>query len=66
MRYITVTPAYGRDYKAKAEVLKAWDEGADFRVQDPFLSGYMNKDDKPAGSQVSIRFARLTKICVIR
>lgn len=28
--WITVMPAYGRDYKNKAEALKDWDEGKDF------------------------------------
>lgn len=29
--WITVEPAYGRDYKNKAEALADWDGGKDFR-----------------------------------
>lgn len=30
MSNLSATPAYGRDYKSKAEVLKDWNEGKDF------------------------------------
>lgn len=41
MRYVTATPAYGVDYTSAKAVRAAWNEGRDFRVQDPFLSGYV-------------------------
>ncbi len=30
MQFFEVTPAYGRDYKTKAEVVAAWNDGKDF------------------------------------
>jgi hypothetical protein len=64
---MTLTPAYGRDYKSKAAVQKDWDSGKDFIVNQ-FGNRYdgkpMNKQDaKAAGmSSVMIRFHNLTKI----
>jgi hypothetical protein len=29
-KFYELTPAYGRDYKTKAEVIKAWEDGKDF------------------------------------
>ncbi len=45
MRYISAVPAYGRDYKTKADVLADWEAGKDFLIQDMFESGYINKAD---------------------
>ena len=57
MRTITLTPAYGRDYSSKANVLADWDANKDFIIQDIRLSGYVNKAQVPAA--VATRFARL-------
>jgi len=35
-RYVTVVPAYGRDYKSKAEVMADWHGGKDFRLASPY------------------------------
>lgn len=48
MTHMTVTPAYGRDYKTKGEVLKAWSDGKDFIIQGP--PGY-RWAGKPMSSQ---------------
>ena len=33
MAFLTVVPAYGRDYKNKKEVEKDWVDGKDFRIE---------------------------------
>lgn len=33
-QYLTVTPAHGRDYRTKAEVVAAWEQGEDFILRD--------------------------------
>lgn len=65
-KYVTVVPAYGRDYKTKAEVKAAFNEGKDFTVND-FFSGQdgraVNKEDaEREGVVLSIRYDRLTKV----
>jgi hypothetical protein len=56
---MTVTPAYGRDYKSAAAARADWNAGKDFRIA---LSGqYCSiRDNIP---DVLIRYNRLTKIC---
>ena len=66
MMYLSAVPAYGRDYKSKREVLADWDAGKDFLIQDMRVSGYINKDDKPANVILNIRYKRLTQICVVK
>lgn len=39
MKTLTLIPAYGRDYKSKAEVLKDWKAGKDFHCAGLFYSG---------------------------
>ena len=55
---MTVTPAYGRDYRNKDEALKDWRNGKDFRcaATGRYLSVRDNIPD------VWIRYAKLTKI----
>lgn len=43
--FIQVTPAYGRDYKTKKEVLAAWNANLDFVIRDIRHSGYINRED---------------------
>ena len=64
--YVSAVPAYGRDYKTKKEVLKAWNEGQDFLILDMFLSGYVNKDDKPKDLVLNIRYKNRTQVCVVK
>jgi hypothetical protein len=64
---MTLTPAYGRDYKSKKAVQADWDAGKDFIVCDmssPWDGKPANKESlREAGlRQVMIRFDRLTKI----
>lgn len=67
--YLTVIPAYGRDYKSQAEVRAAYNAGADFIIQD-FFSGQdgraINREDaQRAGVKLSIRYSKLQKIIVL-
>ena len=61
---MTVTPAYGRDYKSKAATLADWNAGLDFVVASIHEGGrYINRADAvQAGLDVWIRYSRLTKI----
>lgn len=61
---MTLTPAYGRDYKSKAEVITALREGKDFEANDPFSSGKCSILDFPAGTQLKLRYKRLTMSCI--
>lgn len=69
MDYITITPAYGRDYKLKKEVLADWNAGKDFRVNTfghPHDGRYLNKNDAPQGAVINVRYKNLTQVCVIK
>jgi hypothetical protein len=55
---ITLTPAYGRDYKSQKEVKADWLAGKDFIVADffsPWSGKYANKADL-VGQSVTVRY----------
>jgi len=63
---MTLTPAYGRDYKSAAAVKKDWAEGKDFIIADffdPNDGKPINIEDaRRAGiSKVGIRYKQLTQ-----
>jgi hypothetical protein len=66
--HFTLVPAYGRDYKSKAEV------EADFLANKDFLNQSfdeprprpINREQIPPGSTVNIRYARMTKVAVLK
>jgi hypothetical protein len=66
---MTLTPAYGRDYKSKSEVEAAWDGGKDFQIASvgPYMGAYVSKREL-AGKEreVSIRYAKLSKVVVLK
>lgn len=69
--YLTLVPAYGRDYKSKREVMEAWDAGKDFIVQDmmsPYDGKPINKADALAAGvrNVNIRYKRMRSVAVIK
>lgn len=64
--YQTVTPAYGRDYRSKAEVQADWDADKDFILQSFNGSGYVNRQDFAPGATVNIRYSQLRKVAVIK
>jgi hypothetical protein len=64
---ITLTPAYGRDYKNKKEVEQDWKSNKDFIIADMSSVYY----GKPAnrldlrGQDVKIRYGSLRKVMII-
>jgi len=66
MRYISAIPAYGRDYTTKKAVLKDWNEGEDFLIQDYTLSGYVSIWELKEGECLNIRYKKLTQVCVVK
>lgn len=69
--YLTLVPAYGRDYKSKAEIQKDLDANKDFVIAE-----YGHRyDGKPANAEslrqsgvktVNIRYSQLRKVAVFR
>ena len=69
--YLTLVPAYRKDYKSKKEVEAAWNNDEDFIVQDmmsPWDGSYINKSDAKAQGikSVTIRFKQLRNVTVIK
>lgn len=69
--YLTLVPAYGRDYKSKKAVLADWEANKDFLIQDissPHNGRYINKQDAASlkGTTFNIRYKSLTQICVVK
>lgn len=59
--FITVLPAYGRDYKTAKAARADWDAGKDFL--DASSRKYLSKRDiDPTQDRVSIRYAAMRKI----
>jgi hypothetical protein len=66
MASFELSPAYGRDYKSKNEVLEARNAGNDFigghqRGFKPII-----KDDMPRPSNVILRYTKLTQIAGVQ
>jgi len=66
--YLTVIPAYGRDYLTAKEVRAAWEAGHDFLIQD-ISSAYDGKyvssgDDLPKATLIRARYKRLTEVAI--
>ena len=66
IEYITVAPAYGRDYKSKSQALEAWKSGKDFEQQDVFRTGtYCSiRDFKDKQVTVEIRYNKLRDLVI--
>ena len=68
---MTLTPAYGRDYKSQKAVKADWDNNKDFVVNDissPWNGSYCNQSDlQNAGiTSAIIRYDRLAKIMSVK
>ena len=64
----TLVPAYGRDYKSPKAVKADWAAEKDFQIMDmssPDNGRYANRQDFNKGTQVKIRYNKLTKLVVI-
>ena len=67
MSYLSVEPAYGRDYKTKAEIETDWIAGKDFRCTSLMGGGkYVNKEDGVPALIISCRYAKQRKVHVFR
>jgi hypothetical protein len=71
MRYLTVVPAYGRDYPSKAKAIADWDAGLDFTVQDAGAgrdNGRKTSKRDWEGQEVTIniRYKRQTMAATVR
>ena len=67
--FLTLVPAYGRDYKSGKEVKADWEAGKDFQINDmssPDDGRYINKADAKPGQSFNIRYKKLTQIVVIK
>jgi len=69
--YVSMVPAYGRDYKSKKALLEDWNAGKDFQLQTIHDNRYTSIRDveelkKEGVKSLNIRYDRLTKICVIK
>ena len=66
MNHLVVSPAYGRDYKSKKEVLEAWNSNKDFiieNVMDHYCGKPINKEDfeKTTYKSVELRYKNKTQ-----
>ena len=65
---MNLKPAYGRDYTSAKAVKDDWDANKDFVIVD-IVGGnagrMINKEQAPVGSY-SIRYKKLTQVCVIK
>lgn len=64
---MTLTPAYGRDYKTAKAAKADFNDNKDFVVADLFSGGgrYANKQDLPKGTRVTLRFDGMRKVAVV-
>lgn len=65
---ITLTPAYGRDYKSKKEIMADIAAGKDFIYND-FSSPHNGRYCSPltdCQGVVMVRYAKLTKVITVR
>jgi hypothetical protein len=68
---ITVTPAYGRDYRNQAEIERDWEAGKDFTITDissRWNGSAINKEDAVSGgiTEVNVRYQGNRKVHVIK
>lgn len=66
MQYFELTPAYGRDYKTKAEVVQAWEDGKDFEGDYSLRFKPVNKNDIPRPATVNLRYKGNRNIAVVK
>jgi hypothetical protein len=65
---ITLTPAYGRDYKSAKAAKEDFAKGKDFLINQyghPYDGKPANVNDLE-GQQVQLRFCSLRKVCTVK
>lgn len=65
---MTISGAYGRDYKSKAAVEADFAANKDFVVRTVGECGYTNREDllRLGVAEVNVRYSADRKICVVR
>lgn len=63
--YIQLQPAYGKDYKNKAEIEKAFKDGKDFEGGYQINFKLCSIRDFAKGVKVELRYAKLTKAHIV-
>ena len=71
MAEVTLTPAYGRDYKSKAAIMADLDADKDFifnRFGDRYDGAYVNKSQlmQEGITEVRVRYKRLTQLTILK
>lgn len=64
--YMSLTPAYGRDYRSAKDARDDFLAGKDFVAHDHTGSGYCAIRDFESGVVVNIRYRRQTQVCTVR
>jgi hypothetical protein len=66
---MTLTPAYGRDYKSAKAAKEDFNADKDFIIADissPYDGRPVNKSQLPKGTSVTLRFKRQTQVAVVK
>ena len=63
-QFITVSGAYGRDYKSVKAARADWDAGKDFIIRSLGYHTYMNRQDW-GGEVIMLRYQRDTKVGIL-
>lgn len=61
--YLTLVPAYGRDYKSKAAAVADLTAGKDFRCEPQGCYGSLQ--DFPVGMKLEIRYNKLRSVTIV-
>lgn len=64
--FYELTPAYGRDYKTKAEVTAAWNDDKDFLGDYQLGFKPVNRRDLKPGDTVLLRYKRNTQVTSVK
>ena len=68
MPYLGVSPAYGKDYKTKKELMEGYAAGHDFQIHDmnhPEYGRYININDHPVGTTFMVRHNKQMRVTPI-
>jgi hypothetical protein len=61
---MTLTPAYGRDYKSAKALLEDFHNEKDFILNTPRGTTYINKPQIESGTIIQFRYSNLRKLTV--
>lgn len=61
---VSLTPAYGRDYKNKRDVIKDFEAGKDFVLNHLGSQQYCSKPDFVPGTPVQLRYKNIRSVVV--